>query len=711
MQKIEIDINNERDVRLGKIRDLGAVGVQAFPAVSMKVDTVAGALAKGEGAETHTAGRIMVMRDIGKLTFCVLQDESGSIQLVLREEEIGADSYTLFVKKIDAGDIIDVTGERTVTKQGEESISVHEWRLLTKAILPLPDKFHGLQNEELRMRKRYLDLLVHPEHREIFKKRAHFWDVTRSFLKEKGFFEVETPYLETTTGGAEATPFATHHNDFDMDVYLRISVGELWQKRLMAAGFEKTFEIGRVFRNEGSSPDHLQEFTNMEFYWGYADYKKGMILVQELYRRIAKDVFGKTAFTTKGMSYNLADEWPEIDYVTEVETQTGLNVLSATEEEMKAVLKELGVTYEGENKERLTDTLWKFCRKNIAGPAFLMNHPKLVSPLAKTHRDNPELTERFQIIIAGSEIGNGYSELNDPIEQRLRFEAQQQLIAGGDTEAMMPDWEFVEMLEHGMPPTCGFGFGERLFAFLVDKPLREVTLFPLVKPIVQKDTNASKGAKDTKVPKGISNKVFETRDADFQPLPISREEAWSVVQAYNTEQAEFNHYLESEAVMRGLARHLGRDEEYWGMLGLLHDLDWHETKAKNEMMHGKRSVEILEEKGFPEDFRQIIFSHVYGTPCGGGDVGEKQRSRDIEHALAAAETVTGLIHASALMREGKIASLEVTSVKKKFKNKKFAAKVDRDVILECEKLGLMLEEFLKIALDSIKNVADTVELT
>lgn len=486
MSNQELNINDERKVRLSKLKDLQDAGINAFPAVSSKTETIRETILKEHGTVIYTAGRIMIKRDIGKLTFCVLQDESGSIQLVLKQEEQNRDTYKQFIKKIDTGDIIDVVGTRCVTQKGEESIQVTEWKLLTKALLPLPDKFHGLQDEEITMRKRYIAILVNPELKDIFQKKAKFWDVTRTFLKEKGFFEVETPYLETTTGGAEATPFTTHHNDFDIDVYLRISVGELWQKRLMAAGFEKTFEIGRIFRNEGSSPDHLQEFTNMEFYWGYADYKKGMSLAQEMYRKIASDVFGTMQFKSKNMKYDLAEEWPEIDYVTEVERQTGLNVLTATEEEMKVKLRELGVSYEGENKERLTDTLWKYCRKNIAGPAFLVNHPKLVSPLAKTHRDNPELTERFQIIIAGSEIGNGYSELNDPIEQRLRFEKQQTLITEGDTEAMMPDWEFVEMLEHGMPPTCGFGFGERLFAFFMDKPLREVTLFPLVRP---KNTN------------------------------------------------------------------------------------------------------------------------------------------------------------------------------------------------------------------------------
>jgi lysyl-tRNA synthetase class 2 len=320
----------------------------------------------------------------------------------------------------------------------------------------------------------------------MFYKKAKFWDVTRDFMKAHGFFAVETPTIEVTTGGAEANPFKTHHDDFDVDVFMRISVGELWQKRLMAAGYEKVFEIGRVYRNEGSSPDHLQEFTNMEFYWAYADYEMGMELVQELYQEIATKVFGRTKFTTKGMEYDLAGNWPRIDYRDTVLTKTGIDVLSASEDQMRTKLEELGVKYEGDNRERLMDTLWKYCRKTIAGPVFLINHPKLVSPLSKAKTDNPELTERFQVIIAGSEIGNGFSELNDPVDQYERFKLQEKLIDRGDKEAMMPDWEFVEMLEHGMPPTCGFGFGERLFAFLADKPLRELQLFPLMRPKTDK---------------------------------------------------------------------------------------------------------------------------------------------------------------------------------------------------------------------------------
>ncbi len=271
-----------------------------------------------------------------------------------------------------------------------------------------------------------------------------------------------------------------------MDLYLRISVGELWQKRLMAAGYPKTFEIGRVYRNEGTSQEHLQEFTNLEFYIAYADYSDGMKFVTDMYRKIAKEVFGTTKFTTRGHTFDLKDEWTEIDYVSEVEKQTGIDVLNASVREMSAKLEELGVKYEGVNKERRIDTLWKYCRKSISGPAFLVNHPSIVAPLAKRHRGK-ETVEMFQPIIAGSEVGRGYSELNDPADQKNRFKIQQQLLEAGDEEAMMPDWEFVEMLEYGIPPTCGFGFGERLFAFLADKPLRETQLFPLMRPKNQRN--------------------------------------------------------------------------------------------------------------------------------------------------------------------------------------------------------------------------------
>lgn len=476
-----------RDTRLAKLELLKQAGMDPYPARIPRTHSLKEikdnfeSLEKG-GDTVSVAGRIMAIRGQGAILFVPLFDGTDKLQIIIKKDDLDEKLFALFADAVDIGDFISATGTLMVTQRGEQSLLVKEWIIATKALLPLPEKWHGITDPDERYRKRYLDILMDDELRELFYKKAKFWDVTRTFMKDKGFTDVETPTLEVTTGGAEANPFKTHHKDFDIDVYLRISVGELWQKRLMSAGFPKTFEIGRVYRNEGTSPEHLQEFTNMEFYWAYADFEEGMKLVEELYNTLAKEVFGKTEFTTRGHTFDLSDEWKRIDYTDEVKRQTGIDVLEATEEEMRAKLDELGVSYEGANRERLTDTLWKYCRKNIAGPAFLIHHPKLVSPLSKPLASDPRKTERFQPLIAGSEVGNGFSELNDPVDQRARFELQQKLIESGDEEAMQPEWEFVEMLEHGMPPTCGFGFGERLFAFLVDKPIRETQLFPLMRP-------------------------------------------------------------------------------------------------------------------------------------------------------------------------------------------------------------------------------------
>ncbi len=435
--------------------------------------------------EVTIAGRITAIRLHGALAFVDLFDGTAKVQGMITKDILGEKEFTLFADTIDNGDFISIKGIAFVTKRGVHAIKAYAWDILTKTINAIPAEHFGIKDEDTRFRKRYLDMLLNPELRELFEKKAHFWKVTRDFMITEGFLEVETPTLEVTTGGAEARPFMTHHNDFDMSVYLRISIGELWQKKLMAAGYPKTFEVGRAYRNEGSSPEHLQEFTNLEFYWAYANYQDGMNLVKKMYRHIAKEVFGTTQFTVRDHTFDLADEWVEIDYTETIKEKTGIDIHTASDEEMEQRLKELGVQYEGKNRERLMDTLWKYCRKSISGPAFLVNHPVLVAPLAKTI-PGTETVEMFQPIIAGSEVGRGYSELNDPDDQRRRFEIQQQLLEAGDDEAMMPDWEFVEMLEYGIPPTCGFGFGERLFAFLAGLPLRETQLFPLMRP---KDTD------------------------------------------------------------------------------------------------------------------------------------------------------------------------------------------------------------------------------
>ncbi len=482
-------IQELRAERLKKIDILKEAGINAFPAaISLVGLHISSKEAKEMLNEKESSdelvllrGRIINKRGQGKIFFIDLADEKDKFQCVMKVDVMGEERTKLFEDTADIGDFYAFSGKLFITQRGEKSLEISDFQLLTKSLLPMPSQWYGLENEEESIRKRYLDFAMNPEKRELFYKKAKFWSVTRRFLSDRGFLEVETPTIEVTTGGAEARPFKTFHNDFDMDVYMRICVGELWQKRLLAAGFEKTFEIGRAYRNEGSSPMHLQEFTNCEFYLSYGDYNDGMNMIVDLYREIAFEVFGTTKFNVFGHEFDLADEWVKIEYVEEVEKRTGININTATNKEIENKLESLGVKYEGTNRERMTDSLWKYCRKQISGPAFLVGHPTLVSPLSK-RRAGGQTVERFQPIIAGSEIGNGFSEQNNPIEQQEAFDVQASLMENGDEEAMMPDLEFVEMLEHGMPPALGYGFGERLFSTLAGITIREAQMFPLTKP-------------------------------------------------------------------------------------------------------------------------------------------------------------------------------------------------------------------------------------
>ncbi len=480
---------NEREDRLKKLAELRKAGINPFPAQAQKNNSISAVMADFEKLQTGErklilAGRLRSLRAHGNLTFAHLQDGSGKIQLAFSKKAIGADSYKTFSKYIDIGDFLQITGTAFLTHNGEKSVMVKEWKLLAKAIRPLPEKWHGLADEEERLRKRYLDILFNEDVKEIFIKRAKFWRSIRDFLIKKDFLEVETPVLENTAGGADAKPFITHHNALNLDVYLRISMGELWQKRLMVAGFEKTFEIGRQFRNEGMDAEHLQDYTQMEFYMAYADYEAGMKLVEELFKYTAEETFGTLKFKIKKFEVDLGTAWKRYDYRETVKKYTSIDILETDIKAMEKKLKELKVDYDkkGFNKTRAIDNLWKYCRKQIAGPGFLVGVPIEVSPLAKRDETHPELSQRFQVIIAGSELGNGYSELNDPLDQEKRFNEQAKLREEGDEEAQMFDHEFVEALEYGMPPTCGFGMSERVFYFLMDKPGRECQIFPLMKP-------------------------------------------------------------------------------------------------------------------------------------------------------------------------------------------------------------------------------------
>lgn len=481
------------DERIKKIETLRKEGINPYPAVfkyhekrihAKEVLEKFSGLKNGEdsGEEKILAGRIMTKRDFGKLSFFTLQDISGIIQVIVQKDKSSKEVISTF-KKIDSGDIIGVRGNVVKTKTGEISILAQEIFILTKSILPLPDKHKGLKDEEEKLRKRYLDIIMNPDVKELFIKKQKFWASVRNFLIKRGFLEVETPVLEISAGGASATPFLTHHNALDMDVFLRISMGELWQKKLLVAGYEKTFEIGRQFRNEGMDAEHLQDYTQMEFYWGYVGFEEGMKLVEEMYKEVVKEMLGSLKFKSGEYSIDLGKKWKIYDFENLIKEKTGIDIYASSKEDIRKRLEELGIVYEdGQDKWRLVDLLWKYCRKDLCGPGFLTGQPVELTPLAKRRVDDPRKVQQFQVILAGSEMGNGYSELNDPVDQEERFSEQRKLKEAGDSEAHEHDEGFVEALKYGMPPACGFGVSERLFSLIMNRPIRECVAFPLMKP-------------------------------------------------------------------------------------------------------------------------------------------------------------------------------------------------------------------------------------
>ncbi len=434
--------------------------------------------------EEHTlAGRVMAKRGHGAMMFVDIFDGTGRMQAIVRINDTGKEAHDLFAKTVDTGDFIELTGTAMTTKKGAQSILVTKWRMLTKSLLPLPKEHFGIKDEDERYRKRYLDMILNDKIAQLPKLRSVFWNTIRTFLLERNYIEVDTPVLENTTGGAEATPFITHHNALDIDVYLRISP-ELWHKKLMVAGIPKVFEIGRIFRNEGMSAEHLQDYTQIECYEAYMNFNDGKQMIQDMYKKVTKAILGTTQFTTKGYDINLDDEWEDYHFTNIITERFAINPLDTTEDAVHAKLSELNIAFDPKATSigRGIDLLWKSIRKEYAGPGFLVGIPKYMEPLAKPSADDPRIVERFQVILAGTEMGKAFNELNDAIDQKERFDDQQAQRDAGDDEAQMADDTFVEALEYGMPPTFGFGVSERLFSFLMDTNIREAQLFPLMKP-------------------------------------------------------------------------------------------------------------------------------------------------------------------------------------------------------------------------------------
>lgn len=486
----EEDLNHLLKVRRDKLTELQEAGKDPFEITKYDV-TVHSADIKAdyetwEGKEVSVAGRMMSKRVMGKASFCNIQDLKGNIQSYVARDSIGEDSYKEF-KKMDIGDIVGIKGTAFTTKTGEISIHAESVVLLTKSLQILPEKFHGLTNTDLRYRQRYVDLIMNPEVKDTFIKRSQIIKEIRNHLDAQGFMEVETPMLVPNAGGAAARPFETHYNALDEDVKLRISL-ELYLKRLIVGGLERVYEIGRVFRNEGVDTRHNPEFTLLELYQAYTDYYGMMDLVENLYRDVAMKVLGTTKITYDGTEIDLGKPFERITMVEALKKYKGIDFTEIkTEQEAKALADQHHVSYEARHKKGdiLSLLFEEFVEEHLVQPTFIIDHPVEISPLTKKKPENPEYTERFELFITCREMANAYSELNDPIDQRARFEAQEELKAAGDEEANSMDEDFINSLMIGMPPTGGIGIGiDRFIMLLTDSyAIRDVLLFPTMKTL------------------------------------------------------------------------------------------------------------------------------------------------------------------------------------------------------------------------------------
>ncbi|HSE29874.1 MAG TPA: lysine--tRNA ligase [Candidatus Saccharimonadales bacterium] len=492
-----------RDERIRKLEDLKKLGVNPYPAHAGRtheLGLITDNFTELEGKKVTVVGRILNIRKFGKIAFIVAKDASGTLQLFLsatkikpldaQNSQLGMDQLPL----LDTGDFIEATGYVGKTKTGEISVEVESLRLLTKALRPLPNANEGFTNKEERLRRRYVDTNVNQDVYERFLRRSAFWQSTRNFLLSEGFVEINIPVLENTTGGADANPFVTHMQALDQEFYLRIS-HELPLKRLLVGGYEKVFDIGPRFRNENYSDEHLPEHIAMEWYWAYADWQMGMKLTEAMVRKVADETWGKRQFKlANGQEVDLGldgEDWPRISFVQIIKDHYGLDVFSSTLDEVKEQLKKHKIEVEKtENRSRGIDKLWKKVRVTLPGPAFLVDIPTFLQPLAKTQPKHPELTEQFNLILGGTEVCKAYTELNDPIDQLDRFKEQQQMRDAGDAEAMMMDIDYVEALEYAMPPACGYGNSERLFWMLEGVTAREGVIFPQLRRETDEVTKA-----------------------------------------------------------------------------------------------------------------------------------------------------------------------------------------------------------------------------
>jgi len=481
-------IDEIRKNRIKKLKAIEVAGFLAYPGQTKRTHNCGEAskdfnkLIRAK-KEIILAGRIMSLRQHGGLVFSNIKDGTGQVQILFKKDRLGEKGYQFFLDNFDIGDFIETRGNLFKTKKGEKTLEIADYKILAKSLLPLPEKWHGLKDVEERYRKRYLDLIFNPEVKKKFELRSKIIKEIREFLEKEGFLEVETPILQPIYGGAKAKPFKTHLNALDVDLYLRISP-ELYLKRLLVGGFEKVYEIGKCFRNEGVDRAHNPDFTMLEFYWAYADYKDLMKFSEKMFSVLLKNLFGKLEIEYEGKKINFKTPWPRIEFNQLIKKYTKINLDEIHIQALKKEAKKLGIEPKGEKAEIADDIYKKICRSKIWQPTFILHHPAGAFPLAKSLHKNPAKTANFQLVIADIELINAFSELNDPTEQKKRFEEQEKIFKAGFEEAQRMDKDYVEALVYGMPPAAGLGMGiDRLAALLTDShSLREIILFPTMRP-------------------------------------------------------------------------------------------------------------------------------------------------------------------------------------------------------------------------------------
>ena len=529
-----------RDERLKKLEQLKQLGIDPYPAHADRTHDVKDIAEKFDelnGKEVSVVGRVVAIRKMGQLAFMVIRDASGQVQLFLRGENLAEANHAnselnmAEINLLDSGDFVEAHGNVVKTQTGEISVEVHKLRLLTKSLRPMPTSWDGFTNKEERLRRRYVDMNVNKDVYERFIRRSKFWQAHRDFLNARGFYEINLPVLEHLTGGADANPFVTHMDALDQDFYLRIS-HELFIKRLIGGGYERVYDIGPRFRNENYSDEHLPEHVAMEFNAAYMDYEQGMDLAEELMKYVAKEAFGKLQFKIGKFDVNLDQTWPRITYADIMKEKMGVDVFNPDLEQLKSILKKHNAYVTDEmNINRAMDGVWKLIRAEEAGPFWLIHEPTVISPLAKANVKDPRVSERVHPVIAGTEAGNGYSELNDPIDQLNRFLEQQALRDAGDAEAQMLDIDFVEMMEYGMPPNFGWGHSERYFWMLEGVTAREGVPFPQLRAEIDEVTKSI--YPDVLKAKKVSKRKPNTMSPDSELMSEEHRLAYQLVVILN----------------------------------------------------------------------------------------------------------------------------------------------------------------------------------